>query len=734
MGVDPRTDLDHPGVPRRHRPDIQGLRTIAVTLVVLQHTAGLPAGGFIGVDVFFVVSGFLITGILLRDIARHGRIDLMQFYTSRVRRIVPAAVVTAVVTVAVAWIVWFTPRALQVTLDGLWSVLWVANWHFVATGTDYLAGGDHPSPFQHYWSLSVEEQFYAAWPWLLVGVTVLAARFGTARGDRRLAASSRWTLLGVGALLTAGFIWSVVLVAARPEVAYFDLISRSWELLVGAFLAVLAHRGTLHRPGSWCWAAQRWFLIAGVAMIVVGAFLISESTPFPGLAALVPVVGSALVVAARKDAHLHPILTNPVAVWLGDRSYSLYLWHFPVVVFASTAGTLETVPQQFAAIGISLGLAWASHRYIEEPFRRRRGRSRSAAPAAEDDGIAPPRSTRMPSSRGRSFAVGAAVAAAIALFTVIQFLPSRWGVIADRTMSVAPASAPAAFADASAVADAVSAAVAAPQPWAGGEFAPSPDALTQRQIAAPMHACPNTVGTTDLKTCVFGDGPRHAMLVGDSVALAWTPAVHRALGPAWTLTVVGVASCAPWDAEHGARWGDPAFVGQCARSRDAVDRLVEDTAPDLVIASGAQGGYLLQPGPELWGAWAEGAAEAISQWRTSGAEVVALGSPPPAADLRTCVLRIGDTHDCLTSWSPETPEVASSLEAGAERAGVPYIDVRPWFCTVEGKCPAAVSGMVVRTDPTHITAAYAESLGDVLRTELEDGLPDLAAAPDARRR
>lgn len=135
-----------------------------MTLVVLQHTAGLPAGGFIGVDVFFVVSGFLITGILLRDIARHGRIDLMQFYTSRVRRIVPAAVVTAVVTVAVAWIVWFTPRALQVTLDGLWSVLWVANWHFVATGTDYLAGGDHPSPFQHYWSLSVEEQFYAAWP------------------------------------------------------------------------------------------------------------------------------------------------------------------------------------------------------------------------------------------------------------------------------------------------------------------------------------------------------------------------------------------------------------------------------------------------------------------------------------------------------------------------------------------------------------------------------------------
>lgn len=372
----------------------------------------------------------------------------------------------------------------------------------------------------------------------------------------------------------------MVLAAARPEVAYFDLISRSWELSVGALLAVLAHRGTLHRPGSWCWAAQRWFLIAGVAMIVLGAFLITESTPFPGLAALVPVTGSALVIAARKAAHLHPILTNPMSVWLGDRSYSLYLWHFPVAVFASTAGALETAPQQFAAIGMGLGLAWASHQYVEEPFLRRRGHSRSAAPTAEG----PPHSTRMPSSRGRSFAVGASVAAAIGLFTVIQFLPSRWGVIADRTMSAAPASAPVAFADASTVVDAVSAAVAAPQPWAGGEFAPSPDALTQRQIAAPMHACPNDVGTTDLKTCVVGDGPRHAMLVGDSVALAWTPAVHRALGPAWTLTVVGVARCAPWDAEHGARWGDPAFVGQCARSRDAVNRLVEDTAPDLVIA------------------------------------------------------------------------------------------------------------------------------------------------------
>nr|WP_087134584.1 acyltransferase family protein [Micrococcus lylae] len=677
---------------------MQGLRALAVGLVVLHHAVGRPAGGYVGVDVFFVISGFLITGNLLRDVSRAGRLDLVRFYAARARRILPAALVTAAVTVALAWLTWFRPQALQVTLDGLWSSLWVANWHFIATGTDYLAGDAAPSPFQHYWSLSVEEQFYAVWPPVLM-LFILAGR--RVRRARPLTV----VLAGVALLAAAGLAWSVIMVAVRPAFAYFDPIGRSWELLVGAMVAVLAAQGLLHRPGSRAWSFQRWSLLVGLAVILLGSIVLTEDSAFPGAAALLPVVGCALVLVSRSDAVGAPLLTNRVATWLGDISYSLYLWHFPVFVFGHAWGLVDGLLSSVLAMAVSVLLAWASYHGVEQPFRRR-----SAARSL------PARSVRA------SAMMGGAVAGVILLCTAVQFLPGRTMVIADRTTTVATVSTDQHFSTTANLSQALEQAATSPEPWTSS-LSPSPDVLGQQQIAAPMRECSNTAGQTQLSACTVGQGPRQALLLGDSVALAWTPAVAEALGDAWTLTVVGVASCAPWDTPHGARWDDPAFPAACAQSREAVNDLVAEQSPDLVLASGAHGGYRLQPdGVDDQDAWRDGAAQAARRWQGSGAQVVLLGAPPLGEDPRQCVRRFGTTLDCLGLMDPDTDEVAEALDAGAAAADAAYVDVRGWFCTDRRQCPAAAGGLIIRTDPTHITSAFAEALAPLMAEKLDEAL------------
>ena len=208
------------------RPDVEGLRAVAVLLVVVSHVLGVPAGGYIGVDVFFVISGFLITGLLLREHARNGRISLRDFYARRVRRLMPAAVLVLAVTNVAAYLLFTGERAGQALRDSLWSLGFLANVRFSAIGTDYFDDTRPASPVQHYWSLAVEEQFYVVWPCLLI----LALWLGKRRGAGAV-------LLLVTA---ASLVWSIVLTASDSTAAYFSTPARAWELGVGALLAVLA--------------------------------------------------------------------------------------------------------------------------------------------------------------------------------------------------------------------------------------------------------------------------------------------------------------------------------------------------------------------------------------------------------------------------------------------------------------------------------------------------------------
>ncbi|OWP21813.1 acyltransferase [Microbacterium sp. AISO3] len=351
--------LPHP-TPRR---DIQGLRALAVLAVIGAHAVGWPRGGFVGVDVFFVVSGFLITGALLREVQLTGGIRLAAFAGRRARRILPLAVVVLLATAASAFVVFNRPRAEQTLVDALWSAGFAANWRFTAVGTDYFHADDAVSPLQHFWSLAVEEQFYLTWPLLLLlAVSLLPA----ARRRGAAAAAAAATL--AAAVVATSFAWAMLQSADAAVAAYFSTFTRAWELAIGALIAAMVP--LLRRIPPVIGGLASW---VGVGSLVVAFAVIDPAAGgFPAPWAALPVVATALVLAGGvpgdpRHRHLFP-LTNPVSVFAGDVSYSLYLWHFPVIVFAAVllpAREATTV----LVLAITAVLAVASYHLVERPFR-----------------------------------------------------------------------------------------------------------------------------------------------------------------------------------------------------------------------------------------------------------------------------------------------------------------------------------------------------------------------------
>lgn len=320
------------GRRRRHRAerahqrlDIQGLRMVAVLTVFVFHLFGWPEGGFVGVDVFFVISGFLITGNLLRMAERRGNIQFTQFYWNRVRRIVPAATVVLALTYLASTLVFIPYRAHQVGIDALFAFIFMSNWWFAAQETDYFAIGSAVSPIQHYWSLSIEEQFYFVWPALVFVIGMFVARKRWTHGHRmRLAAAVMSFFIAVS------LGWALYETATSPTWAYFNTLARMWELGVGALLATSV--GTLARIPS---KAKPWLSWSGLALIAISVLILREnSAGFPAPWALLPVAGATLVIAAGVGGEPagQLFLRNPASVYIGNISYSLYLVHWPVIV------------------------------------------------------------------------------------------------------------------------------------------------------------------------------------------------------------------------------------------------------------------------------------------------------------------------------------------------------------------------------------------------------------------
>ena len=362
------------------RPEIQALRAVAIGCVVLYHfwPAVLPAG-FVGVDVFFVVSGFLITGLLLRDAERFGRVRLRDFYGRRVRRILPAALVVlsacAVATLLVAPRVEWRPFLQQV----LSSALYVQNWHLARDSQIPRRADLESTPVQHFWSLSVEEQFYLLWPLLIIAALWLAVRLGR----RRLVVVA--AVLGVATV--ASYVHGVALTAQDHNLAYFSTFARAWEFGVGGLLALApAIVGERLRRTR---ALATWL---GLAAIAAAALTFTDHELFPGVIALVPVLGTAAVIWAgmpRAALSLAPVVALRPVQWFGDLSYSLYLWHWPIIMFTPfILGRPSEAPVMVLLLVISIAVAAASKRWIEDPFRRPAPRERVRMPRARRIGVA----------------------------------------------------------------------------------------------------------------------------------------------------------------------------------------------------------------------------------------------------------------------------------------------------------------------------------------------------------
>jgi peptidoglycan/LPS O-acetylase OafA/YrhL len=346
---------------RPFRPDVEGLRAVAVLLVVLFHSGvSTLSGGYIGVDVFFVISGFVITGVLLRERSSTGRTSILAFYGRRCRRILPAATLVIVVTVALSYYFLGIGGGGRTATDGRWATVFLANFHFSSLGTNYLAAQQPPSPLQNYWSLSVEEQFYVVYPTLFLALAGLRTRLSL---RTRLA-------FGLVVIIGASFAFSIIDTSSHPTSAYFSPFTRAWELALGALVAVGTPWIKKTIPSRVA-AFSSW---AGLGAVLYGAIAFGAQTAYPGSLVAIPVAGAALIIAGGVTAGrfgVEALLGLVPFRAVGKLSYSLYLWHWPILIIAAEyAGkTTLSVPDNLGWDLVALVASAVTYVVVENPVR-----------------------------------------------------------------------------------------------------------------------------------------------------------------------------------------------------------------------------------------------------------------------------------------------------------------------------------------------------------------------------
>lgn len=683
------------------RPEIEGLRAVAVLLVVGDHLLGWPAGGFVGVDIFFVISGYLITSLLLREHRRTGRISFRSFYLRRARRILPASLVTLGATLVVSRLLFYAARADQVEQDTVWSLAFLANIHFARVGTDYFQSDRPPSPVQHFWSLAVEEQFYLVWPLVLLVVLSLSHLV------RRPSSGRTAALVVAGVAVAVSLYASIVQTGQNPTAAYFATPARAWELGVGAMLAIAAPWLTRMPAGL-----RTGLGLVGLVGVLGSAFLIDAQSRFPGPAAALPVGAAALILLCGTETSVAGgmwLLTNPVSRYVGRVSYSLYLWHWPVIVLL--AAMLEQGSVLYLLIaGVAMtGLTILSYHFVEEPMRHarwRRSRRRVASPRQQERHHA---------------AIAGLVAAAIVL-TLWVARPTPPAPVFQAapvgTTSAEPKDANLAPAPRELSADIESA--LASQSWP--ELEPPLDEIDADK-PPEWEPCGN-VNAPQLPECTFESSTsaaKHsAVVLGDSIGISWLPGIREALvDRGYTVYGMTFGQCPAADVAVDAETADtPEFTERCLDHRRwAFDRIAE-LKPDLVILSSAENSLgRLSSGATGLAAqtqWQQGIHDTLTKLGAAKAgEIVVLAPPPATTGLQQCATRLSRPADCVRRISSEWhhQSIAEAKAVAAADESTRYVNTSSWFCNATAWCPSFIDAMPVRFDAGHITATYSRSLG-----------------------
>lgn len=694
------------------RADIQGLRALAVVAVVLDHLFHWPNGGFVGVDVFFVISGFLITGLLLREHDKTGTISFSGFYRRRIRRIMPAAVTVLAVTSAATYWIFSEARSRETIVDAFWSLLFSANWHFASIGTDYFQAGGLVSPLQHFWSLAVEEQFYFIWPWLMVLIFWAGSKFSgwdNAKARRAVGAS-------MVAIIALSFIWALNQSGANPTSAYFSTLTRAWELGVGALVAVIAP--VFHRVPDRLRPVIAWLGLGGILWSVSS---VSAETSFPAPWAAAPVLATALVIIAGTggEQRLLAPLTNKVMGYVGGISYSLYLWHFPVIIL-TLAFLPDQTPEFYAAALIAMiVLSIASFHLVEEPIRKgewplpKRGKAHKKQTAGYRQKY---------QIVGLTALTALAVTASTAALSGFTFhsVPAATASVAAPETTVQEAEPVDTTPEGIHAAQITAALDARKFP----DFAPSIDSLgTEAWAEKPEIACMNvSVGNFDSCRTGPAEATKTAAVLGDSFAVAWLPGIRAALEPlGYNVQALTMGQCPAAMVQVGKTGGEP-FPECEGHQRWAVEE-VRAMQPDLTILASAQDStmFRLASGNEGQDAVAEmttGLEQTISELRGSTQRIAVLGSPPTGRNMRECVTRVSTPGSCVTELAGDWKALRDAEASAVPAEGVIYVDAGPWFCNSDGYCPGFVENTPIRVDTGHMTVEYSQKLSPLLARAL----------------
>ncbi|MBS43385.1 MAG: hypothetical protein CMH83_09535 [Nocardioides sp.] len=708
---------DSPARPRRagFRDDIQGMRAFAVLAILVFHAGFSPyPGGFVTLDVFFVLSGYLITTLLLREIAKTGNVDLLTFYSRRARRILPAATVTTVGTVVAAWLWLPLVEAQDTAVDAVWAALFGANIRFALEETDYFAQGEPASPLQHYWSLAVEEQFYLVLPAMLLGCVLLAAwsrrrTSRTSEGGGPVLPTGRVITVALVVVSAASFAWSVHASTASPESAYFSTFTRVWEFGVGCLLAQVADRlarDFTHRM-------RTLLSVGGFALILGAMFLVTEDDPFPGWLALLPVVGTALVILAgtalgdRTPPPVQRALGWRPLVVVGDASYSLYLWHWPVLIIARQRSGGDLPPVELVLVlAVVVLMTFLSYRFVEQPFRRPLPRRLGSGMVLYPTALTVSLLVAWVSVTGieRDLEGGSASISV----TEFSAAPDGEKLSQDSTVALVQASTTAALEGAE----------------IPGGLRP---ALTDLKAdKADTGACNYDGPPYELCARGDADGDKTLVLLGNSHGRHWIPAFEEIAQEAGYRAYYLVKSKCTAARVETVLAGDDEPWTDCDDFNDWATRQVEDLDPDLVVVSttGVPGAYV--DGKVV--ATADGVADAMRDgyeqlWadlKPLADRVVDLSDVPRREDEPgECLSRRGaDLGDCLSVPAPRAAAVAKAGRQTARAAGVEVVDPTRWFCA-DGQCPAVVGQTITMRDNGHMTTVYAEELATPLGRALD---------------
>ena len=654
----------------RFRTDIEGLRGVAILLVVGFH-AGVSAlsGGFVGVDVFFVLSGFFITGMLARELSSNGTVDVGEFYGKRALRLLPALLVVLLVTLlAVMWLYAPIDRAM-IASNARAVALYAGNIEFARSAVNYFGAGDNP--LLHTWSLAVEEQFYIVWPMLFLVVAGLYGLKGADDPEEAHAVTRRRLLIGImlAGVLSLGF--SLWLTREAQAWAFFGMPTRIWEFALGGALAMMNLRDDSNVGLATVLQA------AGLLVIGLAVVTYDDATAYPGAAALLPAFGAAALLiggARAPESFVSRALSAGWLQWLGRMSYAWYLWHWPLVGIGVELDGAIGVAGKLAWSGVALVLAWLTHRLIERPARA------SAGPLA-----------RIPSHWVAPAALGVSVAAAGI---------SHGAMVAGARQATSPGQR--VFA-------------------AAREDRMNHDcwATTAEEVKAPCAFGDKAASTT-------------IVLLGDSHAEHWLGALDR-VGRAHGFKVVAMVKggCPVADMPEMMHRRLKRYYHECTRYREAMLQRIIAMRPSAVILS-SWDHYLSMDGkgsgwqvtPE---GWRNGLRRTYSRLAEAGIRTVAIrGTPRTWFDVPRCLSRraanLPGARSCTYAREGSLNKIAVAAQSEAARGlPVPFIDMNDQICAT-ARCPVVRNGVVIFTDDNHLTASFSKSVAPVFAERLAAAL------------